>query len=555
MTGAAEELIGTFDYVVVGAGSAGCVVASRLSEDGRYSVCLLEAGPSDWNPYIHIPAGFIKTLVDPKLNWLYQAEPSEGTGGRSTPVPRGKTLGGSSAINGHIYNRGQRLDFDGWAQRGNRGWGYADVLPYFIRCETRVGEGDDTFRGRSGPVAVADINYQHPLCDAFIEGAGEIGIPRNTDYNGAVQGGISYVQRTAHKGRRVSTATAYLKAARRRATLTVQTNAHATGIVLEGKRATGVTFRRGGRNGMACRVEAKREVIVSGGAINSPQLLQLSGIGDPGRLGALGLDVRHALPGVGEELQDHYAPRLCARVKGVETLNERSNGLRLLGEIAKYFTGGKSILNLSATMVYGFWHSDPVAKSNDLQFIFTPASFKNGQHGVFDDHPGYTIAAWQHRPESRGYVRAVTSDPFDAPVIQPNYLGEETDRRLTIEAMKLARRLMHSSPMARYYDGEVYPGADLQSDDELLDAARRWGNTTYHVMGTCKMAPTSDPAAVVDDQLRVHGLEGLRVVDASIMPAMISANLNAAVMMIGEKAADMILGKAAPEPIIVPDAA
>ena len=226
-----------------------------------------------------------------------------------------------------------------------------------------------------------------------------------------------------------------------------------------------------------------------------------------------------------------------------------------MGEIAQYFTGGKSILNLSATMVYGFWHADPVAKSNDLQFIFTPASFKDGQHGVFDDHPGYTIAAWQHRPESSGYVRAVSSDPFEAPSIQPNYLSEENDRRLVVEAMKLARRLMHSSPMARYYDGEVYPGSELQTDDELLDGARRWGNTTYHVMGTCKMAPSSDPLAVVDDQLRVHGIDGLRVADASIMPAMISANLNAATMMIGEKAADMILGKAAPEPIIVPEVA
>ncbi len=544
-----------FDYVIVGAGSAGCIVASRLSEDGRHSVCLLEAGPPDWNPYIHIPAGFIKTLVDPKVNWLYMAEPSEGTGGRATPVPRGKTLGGSSSVNGHIYNRGQRLDFDGWAQRGNIGWGYADVLPYFKRCETRVGEGEATFRGREGPLKVADIPYRHPLCDAFIAGANELGIPRNTDYNGARQEGISYVQRTAYRGRRVSTATAFLNPAKRRPNLTVKTNAHTTRVLLEGKRAVGVEFAKGGRGGPLTQIKAHREVIICGGAINSPQVLQMSGIGAPELLGSLGIEVQHALPGVGENLQDHYAPRLSARVKGIETLNERAKGLRLVGEIVKYLAGAKSIVNLSATLVYGFWHSDPATRSNDLQFIFTPASFKDGQHGVFDSHPGYTIAAWQHRPESRGYVHAKSNDPFDAPIIQPNYLSAEGDRRTVIKAMKLARQLMHTPSMEPYYNGEVYPGEHVQSDDELLAAARQWGNTTYHVMGTCRMGPASDPTAVVDEKLRVRGMEGLRVIDASIMPAMISANLNAATMMIGEKGADLVLGKPALEPIVVPEVA
>ena len=542
-----------FDYVIVGAGSAGCILANRLSADGKHRVCLLEAGPPDRNPFIHIPAGFIKTLVNPKVNWMYEAEPSAGTGGRATPVPRGKTLGGSSSINGHIYNRGQRLDFDSWAQRGNRGWGYADVLPYFRRCETRIGEGDDTFRGRSGPLKVVDIPYRHPLCDTFMDGAAELGIPRNPDYNGAVQEGISYVQRTAHRGRRVSTATAFLKPAKRRANLGVRTNAHACRIVLDGKRAIGVEYAVGGRGGRLETVYAEREVIVSGGAINSPQLLQLSGIGSASQLGELGIEVRHELPGVGENLQDHYAPRMCARVKGIETLNERSQGLRLASEIVKYLIGAKSIVNLSATMVYGFWHSDPEVKSNDLQFIFTPASFKDGRHGVFDDHPGYTIAAWRHRPDSRGYVRARSSDPFDAPVIQPNYMAEQSDQLATISAMRLARQLMHTDAMQPYYDGEVYPGEEAQTDDELLDAARRWGNTTYHVMGTCRMGPDSDPTAVVDEQLRVHGMQGLRVIDASIMPAMISANLNAATMMIGEKGSDLVLGKPALDPIIVPD--
>ncbi|MGI9476092.1 MAG: GMC family oxidoreductase [Hyphomicrobiaceae bacterium] len=544
-----------YDYIIVGGGSAGCILANRLTETGKHSVCLLEAGPPDWNPYIHIPAGFIKTLVNPKLNWLYQAEPSNGTGGRVTPVPRGKTLGGSSSINGHIYNRGHRLDFDGWAQRGNLGWGYADVLPYFRRCETRIGDGDDTYRGRSGPLTVADIPIRHPLCDAFISGAGELGIPQNPDYNGAVQEGISYVQRTAHKGRRVSTATAFLNPAKSRSNLAVKTGAHATRIILDDKRVIGVEVSMGGRNGQLLQLKANREIIVSGGAINSPQILQLSGVGDPGHLSSIGVEVNHALPGVGNNLQDHYAPRLSARVKGIETLNERARGLRLLAEIGKYLVGRESIVNLSATMVYGFWHSNPETRSNDLQFIFTPASFKDGQHGVFDDHPGYTVAAWQHRPESRGFVTAMSADPFAAPRIQPNYLDTEGDRRMAVEAVKLARRLMHTDAMQAYFDGEVYPGEDVQSDDEMLDAARRWGNTTYHVMGTCKMGPSTDQTAVVNDQLQVHGLKGLRVIDASVMPAMISANLNAAVMMIAEKGSDLVLGKPALEPVVLPEPA
>ena len=543
----------TYDYVIVGAGSAGCILANRLTADGRHSVCLLEAGPPDWNPYIHIPAGFIKTLNNPTVNWMYESEPSDWTGGRAIPVPRGKTLGGSSSINGHIYNRGQRMDFDGWAQTGNRGWGYADVLPYFRRCEQRIGEADDTFRGSEGELAVTDLGYTHPLCEKFMEGAGQIGIPRNPDYNGATQEGLNYVQRTVHKRRRMSTARAFLRPAKSRANLTVRTNAHATRILLEGKCAVGVEYAKGGRGGAIVRVTATKEVIVSGGAVNSPQLLQISGIGPTALLQAHGIEVRHAMAGVGENLRDHYAPRFSMRAKGIETLNERASGLRLVGEIVKYLAGAKSIVNLSPSMVYGFWHSDPAVRALDLQFIFTPASFKLGQHGVFDDHPGFTVACWQHRPTAKGYVRARSSDPFQKPAIQPNYLTEELDRQVTIKAMKLARRLMTTPAMQPYLDGEEYPGKDVQTDDELLDAAKKWGNTTYHLMGTCRMGPASDPTAVVDDQLRVRGLEGLRVIDASIMPAMISANLNAATMMIAEKGADLILGKPALEPIIVAD--
>ena len=542
-----------FDYVVVGAGSAGCILASRLTESGKNTVCLLEAGPPDWNPFIHIPAGFIKTLYNPKINWMYEAEPTYWTADRIIDVPRGKTLGGSSSINGHIYNRGQRLDYDTWSQRGNRGWGYADILPYFKRCEQRIGAGDDTFRGRDGNLQVTDLNYKHPLCEAFMEGAGELGIPRNLDYNGSSQEGISYVQRTTYRRRRVSTARAFLNPAKKRSNLKVVTNAFVTRILLDSKTARGVEFSKGGQGGELSQVSAKKEVILSGGTINSPQLLQLSGIGEGALLRSLGIEVVHELPGVGENLRDHYAPRFCARVKGIETINEQSKGVKLLGEIAKYFVGGRSILNLSPSMVYGFWHSDPVAKNNDIQFVFAPASYKLGKHGLLADHPGFTVAAWQHRPDSKGWVRLRSVDPFEKPIIQPNYLSEESDRAVTIKAMRLARSLMHTKSMSPYFDGEEYPGSEIESDDELLDAARHWGSTTYHVMGTCRMGPDSDPMAVVDDNLRVKGIANLRVIDASIMPTMLSANLNAGAMMIGEKGADLVLGNPAPEPIIAAD--
>ena len=542
-----------FDYVVVGAGSAGCILASRLTESGKNTVCLLEAGPPDWNPFIHIPAGFIKTLYNPKINWMYEAEPTYWTADRIIDVPRGKTLGGSSSINGHIYNRGQRLDYDTWSQRGNRGWGYADILPYFKRCEQRIGAGDDTFRGRDGNLQVTDLNYKHPLCEAFMEGAGELGIPRNLDYNGSSQEGISYVQRTTYRRRRVSTARAFLNPAKKRSNLKVVTNAFVTRILLDNKTAHGVEFSKGGQGGELSKVSAKKEVILSGGTINSPQLLQLSGIGEGALLRSLGIEIVHELAGVGENLRDHYAPRFCARVKGIETINEQSKGVKLLGEIAKYFVGGRSILNLSPSMVYGFWHSDPVAKNNDIQFVFAPASYKLGKHGLLADHPGFTVAAWQHRPDSKGWVRLRSVDPFEKPIIQPNYLSEESDRAVTIKAMRLARSLMHTKSMSPYFDGEEYPGSEIESDDELLDAARHWGSTTYHVMGTCRMGPDSDPMAVVDDNLRVKGIANLRVIDASIMPTMLSANLNAGAMMIGEKGADLVLGNPAPEPIIAAD--
>jgi choline dehydrogenase len=541
----------TFDYVIVGAGTAGCILANRLSADEGVTVCVLEAGPRDWHPYIHIPAGFIKLFHQPGLNWLYTQEPSEWTGGRRILAPRGKALGGSSSINGHIYNRGQRLDYDGWAQRGNRGWGYADVLPYFKRLERRIGEGDETFRGRDGGLTVTDIDQHHPLCEAFIAGAMSLGIPRNPDYNGESQLGINYAQRAIHRGRRVSAARAFLHPAMARKNLEVRTRAHATGLVFDGKRAVGATYRRGGRNGAATEVRARREVILSGGTFNSVQLLQLSGVGPAEHLKQNGIAVRHALPGVGENLRDHYAPRFAVRVKNMNTINERSRGVRLASEIAKWCVGSQSILGLSPTQVYCFWKSEPHLETSDVQLTFTPASYLEGQQGQLEREPGMTAAPWQQRPESKGYVRIRSADPFEQPEIQPRYLTEEIDRRVLVAAMRLARAILKSKPLESYYDYEDFPGDKVQSDDEMLAAAKERGTTTFHPMGTCRMGPASDPTSVVDDELRVRGLEGLRVVDASVMPMMLSANINAATMMIADKASDMIRGRAALQPIIL----
>lgn len=541
----------TFDYVIIGAGSAGCVLANRLSEDGDVTVCVLEAGPRDWNPFIHIPAGFIKTFYDPRVNWCYQQEVGPYTGGRRVYAPRGKTLGGSSSINGSIYNRGQRLDFDTWAQIGNRGWGYADVLPYFKRLERRIGDADTSFRGSEGPLAVTDIDWRHPLCEAFIEGAVSLGIPRNPDYNAGSQEGVAYAQRTIYNGRRVSAATAFLRPAAGRQNLTVRTNAHATAVVLEGKRAVGVRYRLGGGRGAGQEVRARREVILSGGAYNSPQLLQLSGIGPAPLLQSLGIPVLHDLAGVGEGLQDHYAPRTVVRVKNSTTINEQARGLRLLGEIAKWVFRREGILALSPTLVYCFWHSGESADSSDLQLTFTPASYKEGEQGKLEDEPGMTCAAWQQRPESRGYVRARSADPFEPPIIQTNYLTAELDRRVVVAGMRLARRLLRSAPLEPYYAHEDFPGPDVQTDDEFLMAAAQRGQTTFHAGCTCRMGPATSPLAVVDHELRVHGISGMRVVDASIMPRMISANLNAATLMIADRASDLIRGRAVLEPTII----
>ena len=545
----------TFDYVIIGSGSAGSVLTNRLSEDEATTVCVLEAGPRDWHPYIHLPAGFIKTFHMRSINWAYQQEPGPFTAGRSIYAPRGKTLGGSSSINGHIYNRGQRQDFDTWAQLGNRGWSYADVLPYFKRMERRIGWGEDTYRGRTGPLTVSTMDWKDKLCEAFMAGAMSLGIPRNPDYNGAIQEGVSYAQRTIRNGLRVSAATAFLHPARKRPNVEVRTHAHATQIIFEGKRAVGVRYMKGGRGGTPMQLRASKEVILSGGSYNSPQLLQLSGVGSADLLRSHGIEVRHALPGVGEGLQDHYAPRSVARVKNIKTINELRQGWRLWVEALKWATTRRGLLSLSPTMVYCFWHSGETTESSDLQLTFTPASYKEGVQGELEDQPGMTVASWQQRPESRGYVRLRSADPFAPPIIQTNYLTAELDRRVVVAGMKLARRLLRSVPLSPYVDYEDFPGPNVQSDDEFLEAATQRGTTTFHPGCTCRMGPADSSWAVVDDQLRVHGLEALRVLDASIMPRMISANLNASTLMIADKASDLIRGQVAPEAVVTATAA
>ncbi|NQV60133.1 MAG: GMC family oxidoreductase N-terminal domain-containing protein [Alphaproteobacteria bacterium] len=530
-----------FDYVVVGAGAAGCVLANRLTEDDAASVCVLEAGGKDRHPFISIPAGFVKTLYSDRFVWPFVTEPSAALAGRTVAIPQGRVLGGSSSINGMVYNRGQVADFDTWAQMGNRGWGFDDLLPYFKRSEQRIGPGDDHYRGRTGELPITDIDWINPLAEAFLDAAEGMGIPRRQDYNAGYQFGAGYFQRYIHKGRRVSAADAFLRPALRRRSTSLRTGAHVVELVMDGRKATGVRYRDAG--GGEHVVHARREVLLSAGAINSPKLLQLSGIGPAGLLNDLGVPMVAPLMGVGENLRDHYSVRMVARARNVLTINEYARWPRLPLEIAKWLSGKPSVLAICPTIAYVHGKSHPDLEESDLRILFTPGSYKDGRIYVLDDYPGMTCGAAQPRPESTGYVRARSRNPLDAPMVQPNYLAAETDRRITLAGLRLARELLNSPELAPYFDCETLPGPEVSSDDELLDFARRRGNTGYHLVGTCSMGQAADRGAVVDDELRVHGVQNLRVIDASVMPMLPSANTFAATLAIAEKGADMVRGR------------
>ena len=528
-----------FDYVIVGSGPAGSVLANRLTEDGRTTVCVLEAGMADSHPFIRIPAGFVKLLTSPRMMWQFVAEPGAAIGGRAIALPQGRVVGGSSSVNGLAYTRGQAEDFDGWAALGNPGWRFEEVLPYFKRSERRIGPGDDVYRGRDGPLPITDPDWTGPLCEAFISGAAELGIARNPDYNGAEQLGAGYFQRFIHHGRRVSMAHAFLHPAIRRGNVDLRTEALATAIICDGRRATGVVYRRQGHEQA---VLARREVIVCAGAINSPKLLQLSGIGPASLLQERGLPVLHALAGVGENLQDHYTVRMTARARNVRTINEAAHGWRLGLEVARWLARRPSIIGLSPSLVHVFCKSRPELSRGDIQVLFTPASYKAGKHYEVDDAPGMSVGARQQRPESRGHVRIAGPDALRDPRIQPNYLAHPRDQQTLVAALKMARSLLQTQALAPYFQAETLPGPTVGSDAEWLDFARRAGNTAYHMVGTCSMGPASDALAVVDADLRVHGMQALRVVDASVMPRLPSANTLAATLMVAERAADCIRG-------------
>ena len=524
-----------FDYVVVGAGSAGCVLANRLSADGRYSVLLLEAGPKDNNLWIHVPLGYGRLFKEKTVNWMYQTESEPGLDGRTIFQPRGKVLGGSSSINGLLYVRGQHQDYDRWRQHGNSGWGFDDVLPYFKKAENQQ-RGADDFHGAGGPLPVSDLVHADPLSAAFIAAAAETGIPVNPDFNGASQEGTGFFQTTTRRGRRASTAVAYLRPARGRRNLQVETSALAQRILFDGHRADAIEFRQAG---VPRTARARKEILVSSGAYNSPQLLQLSGVGPAELLRRHGIDVVLDAPGVGHDLQDHMQVRVVMRCTQSITLNDIVNSpVRRILAGARYAAFRKGPLTIAAGTSGAFFKTSPRLATPDIQIHFLPFSTdKMGER--LHSFSGFSASVCQLRPESRGSLRIRSADPTAAPEIRINYLSTEVDRTANVEGLKVLRRILQAPALGPYVVEEVDPGAKVSTDEELLNYCRARGSTIYHPTSTCRMG--SDPLAVVDQRLRVRGLEGLRVVDGSIMPDLVSGNTNAAIIMIAEKASDMIL--------------
>ncbi len=525
----------SFDYVIIGAGSAGCVLANRLSENPGVSVAILEAGGRDNNPWIHVPAGYYRTMLDPTVTWQFGSGPEPHLNDRIVNWPRGRVIGGTSAINGLLYVRGQAQDFDTWRQLGNSGWSYEDVLPYFKRAEDQE-RGADEFHGSGGPLGVSDVRMKNPLCEAYIKASVAAGIPHTTDFNGARQEGAGYYQLTTKDGRRSSTAVGYLKPVLSRDNLELISEAAVERLVLDGKRVSGVTFRHAGESKT---IRARREIVVSAGAIGSPQILQVSGIGPGAVLSEAGVEVLHDLPGVGENLQDHLQARFVYETTLRDSLNtvwlSRAKQVQVGLD---YMMSRQGMLTIGAGVAGVFAKSHPDLEVPDLQIHFMPLSSVGPGQGLHK-YPGVTASVCQLRPDSRGTIKITSSDPTIQPNIVSNYLAQENDRDVLLRGLKLLRTISRQPEFAQYVAREVYPGDDVVSDDELMAYAREVATTIFHPCGTCKMG--SDTMAVVDDRLRVHGLEGLRVADASIMPTMTSGNTNAPTIMIGEKASDLLI--------------
>jgi choline dehydrogenase-like flavoprotein len=525
-----------FDYLIVGGGTAGCILASRLTESGRHRVLLVETGGEPRSPFIRIPAGFGHLLRSRRYNWGYESAPDPDTDGRAIPLPSGRGLGGSGLINGMVYARGQAADYDGWAAAGATGWAHADVEPYFRRLENYAQDGRG--RGHDGPLHVTQVRERFPVADAFLRAAVEDGGRLVEDYN-LDQAGFGYYQVNQFKGRRWSPYEAYLAAARGRSNLSVVINTHALGLTFDGGRCTGARIRRGRSEH---HVRARRGVIMAAGAIRSPQLLELSGIGRADVLSSIGVPVRRELPGVGENYHDHYSLRVNWRLQGIRSLNESTRGWRLAAAVAQYLVRHTGILTLGPALCHGFVTVDAEGDRPDTQFLFMHASYENAARRVLDREPGMTIGFIQQRPRSVGSIHSVSADPVRAPAIHPRFLSAPEDRRHVVAAIRLARRLASRPSLAALVAREMNPGPLAQDDDALLRWARATGQTLYHPCGTCRMG--SDDGAVVDPRLRVRGFEGLWVADASVMPSITSGNIHAPVMMVAERASDMILADA-----------